>query len=301
MRLLLAFLLILAAVLALGAGCGGDDASSDIAFVSSRDGDYAIFTMSADGSSERRLTEADGDGANDGSPFFQIDPAWSPDGSKIAFASGRTGTSDIYVMNADGTQTRRLTSTDQNDAHPTWSADGRTLAFTRGGDIYEMSADGSSPRRISDVLVEESDPAWSPDGEWVAYVRRTPGTAVQEVWVMRPDGSERHALTRQNGSAFTPAWAPDGTRIAFSTNAESEVYELFTIGLDGKGLRQVAPTAGDNFEPSWSPDGTKIAYQEAGGIFTVELGGGGEVERLTDSANNDSSPVWNPRPPGPDE
>ena len=74
-----------------------------------------------------------------------------------------------------------------------------------------------------------------------------------------------------------------------------EVYELFTIGLDGKGLRQVVPTASDNFEPSWSPDGAKIAYMEDGAIFTVELGGG-DVEKLTDNATNDSSPAWNPRP-----
>ena len=86
----------------------------------------------------------------------------------------------------------------------------------------------------------------------------------------------------------------------FATNAEGEVYELFTIGVDGKGLRSVAPTAGDNFEPSWSPDGSKIAYQEAGAIFTVELGGG-DVEKLTDNANNDSSPAWNPQPPSGDE
>ena len=85
----------------------------------------------------------------------------------------------------------------------------------------------------------------------------------------------------------------DATRTARS-------YELFTVGVDGKGLRSVAPTAGDNFEPSWSPDGSKIAYQEDGAIFTVELGGG-EVERLTDSANNDSSPAWNPQPPPEDE
>lgn len=63
-----------------------------------------------------------------------------------------------------------------------------------------------------------------------------------------------------------------------------------------KGLRSVTPTAGDMFEPSWSPDGTKIAYQEEGAIFTVELGGG-DVKRLTDTENNDSSPAWNPKPP----
>jgi TolB protein len=74
------------------------------------------------------------------------------------------------------------------------------------------------------------------------------------------------------------------------------VYELYTVGVDGKGLRSVAPTTDDNFEPSWSPDGSKIAYQEDGAIFTVELGGG-DVEKLTDNDTNDSSPVWNPKPP----
>jgi len=72
-----------------------------------------------------------------------------------------------------------------------------------------------------------------------------------------------------------------------------EVFELFTIGLDGKRLRSVVPTAHDNFEPAWSPDGSKIAYQEEGALFTVELGGG-DVKKLTDQATNDSSPAWNP-------
>lgn len=298
--------LFLLAVLALAAGlaltsCGGDDGDPDIAFVSSRDGQYAIYTMSADGSGQRRLTEA-GDEEDDGaSPFFQIDPAWSPDASRIAFTSGRSGSSDVFVMSADGTGTTRLTTTKQNDTHPTWSADGGSIAFARDGDIWVMDADGSDQRRISDIFAEESDPAWSPDGRSIAYVRRTPGTAIQNVWVMRFDGTARRALTKQDGRASTPAWSPDSSRIVFSTNAESEVFELFTIGADGKGLRRVAPTAGDNFEPSWSPDGSTIAYQEGGAIFTIELGGEDDVERLTDQADNDSSPAWNPRPPSGDE
>jgi len=283
------------------AGCTGDGpVRSDIAFVSSRDGDYAIFVMGADGGGERRLTESASEPTDENAIFFQIEPAWSADGARIAFASGRSGTSDIYVMNADGTGTTRLTETEDNDTHPTWSPDGSAIAFARAGDIYNMDADGSNLRRISDINAEESDPAWSPDGELISYVRRTPGTPVSNVWVMNPDGSGRRALTRQNGRAFTPAWSPDSTRIVFATNADGEVYELYTIGADGEGLRSVAPTAGDNFEPSWSPDGTTIAYQEAGAIFTVELGGG-YVEKLTDNANNDSTPVWNPRPPSGDE
>lgn len=280
------------------AGCGGsDEARPDLAFVSTRDGDYAIFEMNADGSAQRRLTPREDTGSS--SParlFFQIEPAWSPDASQIAFSSRRSGTLDLYVMNANGTGTRQLTSGKSADSHPTWSSDGTQLAFARDGDIYVLSADGSGARRISDSTVEEREPAWSPDGTWIAYVRRTPGTPARELWLMRSDGSERHAVTAQNATVTTPAWSPDSTRIVFATKNEDGVYALFTIGLDGKGLRSVVLTTTDNLEPSWSPDGAKIAYFEDGAIFAVELGGGG-VEKLTDNETNDSSPVWNPQPP----
>ena len=143
-------------------------------------------------------------------------------------------------------------------------------------------------------------PPGRPDGAWIAYIRREPGTAARELWLMRPDGSDRHRLTTQTKRSTTPAWSPDSSRIVFASNEEGPRFELFTIRVDGKQLRRVAPTADDNFEPSWSPDGTKIAYQEAGAIFTVELGGG-DVEKLTDNTNNDSSPAWNPRPPPKEE
>lgn len=276
-------------------GCGGGSSgTADIAFVSSRDGDYAIFVMASDGSGQRRLTSQDDEAS--ATVFFQVDPAWSADGSKIAFASRRTGSSDIYAMASDGTATMRLTSGKQNDSHPSWSADGSQIAFARDGDIYVMDADGSRPHRISDIDAEESDPAWSPDGGLIAYIHRIPGTPIQNVWVMRPDGSDRRPLTNQNGRAFTPAWSPDGERIVFTTNAKSEHFELFTVGVDGKALRNVVPTANDDFEPAWSPDGSRIAYQEEGAIFTIELGGDRAVEKLTDYETNDSSPVWNPQP-----
>lgn len=296
-RSILLLALLAAAVTAL-AGCGGSDngSDSDIAFVSSRDGEYAIFTMSADGKGEHRLTPREGGTPEGESVFLQIDPAWSPDATKIAFVSARTGAPHVYVMNADGSGTKELTSGDKaSDTHPTWSPDGASIAFARDGDIYVMGADGSNAKRISDINAQESDPAWSPDGDWIAYIRRTPGTPVQNLWVMHPDGTGRRALTKQAGRAFTPSWSPDSARIVFSMNRDETVFELFTIGVDGKQLRSVVPTAGDNFEPAWSPDGERIAYQEDGAIFTVELGGG-DLKRLTDQANNDSQPAWNPQP-----
>ena len=294
----LALAALAAIVLGAVAGCGGDgEARPDLLLVSTRDGDYAIFEMNADGSAQQRLTPREvGDVTATRRLFFQVNPAWSPDATRIAFVSQRSGSFDVYVMNADGTGTRRLTSGKGNDSHPTWSPDGRRLVFDRDGDIFAMNADGTDVTRISDVTAAEGEPSWSPDGKWIAYVRRTPGTASRELWLMRPDGSRRRALTARNATVATPAWSPDSSRVVFASNEGGEIYKLYTIGVDGKGLRSVAPTASDNFEPSWSPDGQTIAYFEDGAIWMVELGGG-EPERITDSANNDSSPVWNPRPP----
>ena len=288
------------AVAAVLGGCGGDErARPDLAFVSTRDGDYAIFEMNADGGAQQRLTPREGDSSSPARLFFQVEPAWSPDGTRIAFASRRTGAFHVYAMNADGTGTQQLTTGKTNDSHPSWSESGARIVFERASDIYVMNADGSDPSRISDPLADESQPAWSPDGRWIAYVRRTPGTASRELWVMRADGSGRRALTRQSARVVTPAWSPDSSRIVFASNKDG-VYELFTVGIEARGLRSVVESTSDNFEPSWSPDGSKIAYFEDGAIFAIELGGG-EVEKLTDNENNDSSPAWNPRPPPEDD
>jgi TolB protein len=301
MRLERSLGVLCAAVAAVLGGCGGDEqARPDLAFVSTRDGDYAIFEMNADGGAQQRLTPREDDVSSPGRLFFQIEPAWSPDATRIAFSSRRSGTFDVFTMSADGTQSEQLTSGKPNDSHPSWSADGEQIAFARDGDLYVMGADGAGARRISDPLAEEREPAWSPDGQWIVYVRRTPGTTARELWLMRPDGTGKRAVTSQQAVAATPAWSPDSSRIVFASNDEGEIYALYTIGIDGKELRKVVPTALDNFEPSWSPDGSRIAYFEDGAIYSVELGSR-EVDKLTDSENNDSSPVWNPRPPPADE
>src|SRR5215471_2718690 len=122
-------------------GCGGaGKARPDLAFVSTRDGDYAIFAMNADGSRQKRLTHERGNPATPRGLFFQLGPAWSPNAQQIAFSSQRDGPSSIYVMRADGSDTRRLTSTKDDDTDPTWSPDGRRIAFTRSnpGHIFVM-------------------------------------------------------------------------------------------------------------------------------------------------------------------
>jgi TolB protein len=287
-----------AAAALLLAGCGGSagDPRPDLVLVSTRDGDYAIFAMNADGGRQKRLTEAEGDPETARGLFFQVDPAWSPDGRRIAFASRRGGTLDIYVMNADGTATRRLTSTKEHDGHPTWSPDGKRIAFERDDkDLYVMQADGSGARRLTGLEASESQPAWSPDGRWIAFVRRQPGSDDLEIWLVQPDGSGDRKLIFLGGRSFSPAWSPDSRQVAFSSNRGGRFYDIYTVGLDGKGVRRLTRTGPDAFEPAWSPDGRTIAFSRDGAIVMIDLEG--NEEEVTDRDNNDSSPAWNPEPP----
>jgi Tol biopolymer transport system component len=285
------------AVLLLG-GCGGNgEPRPDLIFVSTRDGDYAIYAMNANGSRQKRLTEAEGNPATAKGLFFQIDPSWSPDGRKIALASKRSGNFDIYIMNADGTGTQSLTSTPKDDTHPTWSPNGGRIAFDRGtpGDIYVMDADGSDAHSITSGSAAESQPVWSPDGRSIAFIKRVPGAQLRELWVMRPDGSGQRSVISMGGASFSPAWSPDSTRLAFAANRGGRFFDVYTVGADGKGLRRLTRTGHDAFEPAWSPDGKTIAFSRGGAI--VMIGPDGNEEEVTDRDNNDSSPAWNPRPP----
>lgn len=279
------------------AACGGDgDPRPDLIFVSTRDGDYAIYAMDADGSREQRLSPAQE--ASSATLYFQTEPAYSPDGARIAFASRRGESFDIFVMNADGTGTTQLTSAPANDGHPTWSPDGERVAFNRGdpGHLFVMNADGSGQRRITDDDAPEAQPAWSPDGAWIAYVRKTPGTAISELWVVRPDGSDRRRVTTLDAAVDGPAWSPDGTRLAFASNDEDDRFEIYVIGADGSGLRRLTTSTEAAFEPAWAPDGASIAFSQDGSIAVLALDGD-EPDALTDPADNDSSPAWNPVSP----
>ncbi len=285
------------------AGCGGSgDPGNDLLVVSTRDGDYAIFGMDADGGSQGRLTDERGDTSTAAGIEFQVEPAWSPDGARVAFASAREGSFDIYVMDADGNGTTRLTTSKENDRRPTWSPDGTRIAFARNVDesrLFVMNADGTGARRVTDDAAPESEPAWSPDGAWIAYTRRQPGTEVREIWLVRPDGSEQRPLTRLRGVAYTPAWSPDGERVAFSADRGDDRYDIWTIGVDGTGLRRATPAGVDAFEPAWSPDGELLAFSRDGAIVAVDAAG--NETQLTDPENNDSSPAWNPQPDAEEE
>jgi TolB protein len=290
MRRLLPAVALAALVLA---GCGGSGPASpaDLLFVSTKDGDYAIFGSDARGKHGRRLTKEKGDPSSPGGLFFQIEPAWSPDGRRIAFASRREGTPHVYVMQADGTGTRRLTRSAQDDDHPSWSPDGRRIVFSREGALFAIPAGGGPARRIGREPGSAADPAWSPDGSLIAYDYRQPGSDVRELWVMRSDGSGARQLTKLGGVSVWPAWSPDGRRLAFQSDIRFGHHEIYTVRRDGGGLHEVTQSIVDVIQPAWSPDGKKLAFSRDGAIWVDE---DGTQTQLTSGKNNDSSPAWRP-------
>jgi len=237
---------------------------------------------------ERRLTD-------DARPDSY--PAWSPDGSRIAFDSRRgDGNRNIWVLEPDGTYTP-LTDDARDDGYPTWSPDGSQVAFSVGSarerEIWVMSAlDGDDARRLT-AGADDLLPSWSSRG-LIAFERHV-GTT-EEIWVVDPTGGEaRPLITVEDGGGGDPAWSPDGERLAFS-RAVDGVRQIFVVDADGQtGLESLTPRSTcDCEEPAWSPDGSQIAYMgpRAGGAVRAMLviaATGGSAREIT---TNGLAPAW---------
>jgi dipeptidyl aminopeptidase/acylaminoacyl peptidase len=214
---------------------------------------------------------------------------------KIAFQSLKHA---IYVMNPDGSgQTNISTDPAFDDFHPSWSPDGKKMAFTSTRDgnfeIYVMSSVGTNPKRLTNNPAFDGYPEWSPDGTKIAFVSSRDGN--ENIYVMASDGSGQTRLTNYPSLDFYPSWSPDGTTIAFVR--DSYIFVMDPLGFGQKKL-------GDGvvgWSPDWSPDGTKIAFHKLSSpasvtneIYVVNADGSGLKNISNDPALDYSAPSWSP-------
>ena len=270
-----------------------------IIFASDRDGDYELYTIKPDGSGLRQLTDND---------VTDVQPAYSPDGKRIAFASRLGGgTTQIYVMSADGSGAVAVTA-DPSALHgqPSWSPDGRRLAFvkrpvsgTAPAGLFVANADGTDLRRLTDGDLDFG-PAWSPGGDRIAFstLRFELG-----IWLMLPDGSAATRLPVQISLGIgEPRWSPDGSRILFTGGVEqagSSNWGVHVVAFDGTGLRTLTSSVGDR-DAAWSRDGSRVVFASTGRanvsaygseLYIMNADGSGVV-RLTQSAASEQNPSW---------
>ncbi len=212
--------------------------------------------------------------------------------TKIAFSSSRDRNLEIYVMDGDGSNQRRVTVNPAVDEYPTWSPDGKKIAFVsnrNGGhqQIWVIDADGKNPIRLTDGLVDWG-PDWSPDGTKIVYdtvrVPEDHNLAPGGITVMDADGNNKKVF-RNRG--YHPSWSPDGKRIVCVNDGQ-----IYVIDADGRNSEQLTHDVGFKRMPSWSHDGTLIAYLANHRIWVMD--GNGKNERRLTKINSDEHPTWSP-------
>jgi Tol biopolymer transport system component len=246
--------------------------SKKLAFPSDRTGVALIYTVNADGTDLRRLTDSGNDGT----------PAWSPDGRTIAFVSEASNfTPDIYLMKADGSDQRQLTRSNDypGPTDPAWSPDGRNIAFIDENHALEvMRSDGSqrelvnSPPATSPLPSEDSSPAWSPDGGTIVFAQTKANRSLQ-IYIVNADGSGKHQLTQQGLNAF-PSWSPDGRRVLFShlqSKKHGSDFNVELYAMNANGTHQQRLTTGKDDTGYWAPNGRQIAISRGDRVYVTTI------------------------------
>ncbi|MFC1573555.1 hypothetical protein ACFL30_00060 [Candidatus Latescibacterota bacterium] len=296
--------------------------STKIAYESTLNGGYDIYTINADGTNLKQLTR------NMEKNRF---PTWSPDGSKIIFSSSRNRKTsfEFFIMNADGSNHTRLPFVKGWCGRPGWSPDGKKVLFDAGlkgnFEIFTMNLDGTDLVNISNNPSWDGMADWSPDGTKILFVSNR--DVDHEIFVMNTDGTNVIKLTDNEYKDTTPSWSPDGTQIVFVSDRdhkfEVEVkplskdedpgspefleramqskrdHDIFVMNADGSNPVNITRYPNNDFKPTWSPDGTRIAFISIRDgkreLFSMNSDGS-EVVPITNNDSMDEYPDWGPMP-----
>jgi Tol biopolymer transport system component len=252
-------------------------------------------------------------------------PAWSPDGQRLAFKTAQGGSNQLAVINANGKDETLLTRTFHfSEGQPSWSPDGTQLLYRRtpenplvqNGDIWLLDiATDSDPTQPAThpVLLRTGDeryPSYSPDGTQIAFrgdLDLAEPTGDEELFVMNADGTNVRQLTSNADFDSAPSWSPDGRRIlferapagTFTQGTEAQEKDIYVMRADGSHVRRLTDSPGLDEGPEFSPDGTKIAFSSARDgqqeIYVMDADGS-NPRRLTDNPARDESPDWQTLP-----
>ncbi len=222
------------------------------------------------------------------------------------FQSDRDGAFDLYLMNGDGSEVRRLMqppsglspSQRPRKDMPAWSADYTMVAYVSSpgdqGGIYVVGADGHGSHLVLDrgQLKGLSALSWSPSGSEIAFEAynfgEVPANQVnREIYVLDLQTGTYRNITNDPADDEHPSWSPDGSRLIFASSRQGG--GVFVMAADGSGVTRLASGA----SPDWSPDGSRIVYGLDGEIFTMNADGSGQTQ-LTVSPGRDISPNWSP-------
>ncbi|MCW5857891.1 MAG: PD40 domain-containing protein [Caldilineales bacterium] len=283
--------------------------TGQLLFASQRGGNFDIWLM--DMAAPENLTQITTDPAND------VEPRWSPDGSRILFSSTRGNANevnDIWTMNTDGSGAERLAGWPESyEWGAVWSPDGKWVAFvtTRDGkyEVYLVPSDGSAePLNLTQNDFLDSYPDWSPDGRWLVFVSERSGNwdlwkmdvqaclAARQAGKADDPGCEATQLTDNPDDDVFPRWSPDGSQIAFESRRQAN-RDIYLMDADGGNLRQLTTNPERDSTPAWVNDGRTIVY--AGertldfDLFQINTDGSDE-RQITSSRGEDRFADWRP-------